>query len=216
MSRLHFCLLGQAVFNVVNCDGCGFRDDWVVVLQEWLDLTLVVDHFSDGDKTLVFDDRGLTLILTRLHQKWHCDVEYFLHLGEDKCNFMLQQSAAVGEVLRCQRLADRPTRLLRVNLSQREHGAIPIEQAKVLVVEQNFCQPAHVCVALIIFVIERRCRVVRAELQLLQIDAFSLAVIRRFVPLDQVLCQLASFDDHLGDLAVPVSVLLDQPNRVLV
>ena len=186
------------------------------MLQQRLNQALVINHFSNSDDTLVLHDRSFSLILACLHQEWHSDMEDFLHLGEDESHFVLQKRAALLKVLRQQSLANSTARIFRVQFPESEHSTISVEEAIVGVVEQYLRESCHVSVALIHLVVERRGRVVRAELEPLQVNALSLTSVCGLVPLDQVLGQLAGFKHHLGDVGILVSVALEQPNRVLV
>ena len=83
----------------------------------------------------MLDNGGFVLVLTRLHQERHCNMEYFLHLGQNKGHFMFQKRAALVKILGKQSLTDCATRLFSVELSQCEHGTIPLEEAIIGIVE---------------------------------------------------------------------------------
>ena len=166
----------------------------------------------------MLDNSGFVLVLTRLHQKGHCNMEYFLHLCQHEGYFMLQKSAALVKIFGKQSLTDCAAGLFCVELSQSEHGTVPLEEAIVGIVEQYLRQVRHICIGLILLVVEGWCRVIRSELQLLHVDALRASAISLLIPLDQVLCQFARFKDHFTDLTVRMatSVPLQQTQRVLI
>ena len=123
---------------------------------------------------------------------------------------MLQECAAVAEVLDCQCLADGLARLFGANLSESEECSISHEQSEVLVIQENTCEFGYICILRIILIIERWSRVIRSESQLGKVNTFCFSVISFFVPLEQVLSELTCFNDHFRNLLVAVAVPLEK------
>lgn len=114
------------------------------MLEQRLDLALIIGHFTDSDETFMLDNRGLPFVLTRSHKERYCHMENFLHLGQNKADLVLQQGTASVEVFWNECLADGNAGLFSVDVSQSEHGTIPLEEGMVGTVQHHLRQVAHI------------------------------------------------------------------------
>ena len=97
--RVPVLLLGVSVLYIIERNGTGLTDDGVRVFQQHFDDALVVDHFSDGDQRFVLHNRRFIFFLAHRQEEGPRYFVNIIHLGENKCDFVLEEGTASVEIL---------------------------------------------------------------------------------------------------------------------
>jgi hypothetical protein len=109
-------------------------------------------------------------------------MEYFVHLGEHKRYFVLQQGTAVFEVAERESLAHCLAAFFGIDVSKSEQSTVAVKHRH-LVIQKHFREETDVCVLFVGYVVEARSRVVCVEPRFDLVQAFCFATFGLLVPL---------------------------------